>query len=331
MRLSRRISRQRNVRFTTAAIFIGTGGLSALAVGILGPDAHRLLWVGGLAVVTGLVICCIPTDRMDDRWFHLLPVVVALEISLASMSLAPNGAAIIGLFAFTGPAIAFMIETPRAIAAHIAFATAALVAPIVLVETNDVTVVATLCMIPITWGLGLFVALVWQHAEDQSDLLEQLVRQDPLTGVGNRRLLYERLDDELARHARSGREFALVVMDLNGFKQVNDELGHGAGDALLQAAAHAIESAVRERDTVARQGGDEFCVLAPDAGRADAEELVARIRDAFAAIDAPGRPLGAAIGFSVFPGDAVGVDRLVEIADTRQRADKPAEHRRAAA
>lgn len=331
MRLSRRISRQRNVRYTTASIFVGTGGLSTIASAILGPSARGILWVGALAVVTGIVICFIPTDRMDGRWFHLLPVVVVVEIALASMSIAPNGAAIIGLFAFTGPAIAFMIETPRAIAGHIAFATAALVAPLLLVETNAVTVTATLCMLPITWGLGLFVALVWKHAEDQSDLLEQLARQDPLTGVGNRRLLGERLEYELDRHRRTGRELALVVMDLNGFKQVNDELGHGAGDRVLEQAAAALRAVVRGQDTVARQGGDEFCVLAPETGRADAEELVGRIRAAFAGIDAGGAPLTTAVGFSVFPGDALGGEDLQRIADDRQRADKPRARGRALA
>lgn len=330
MRLSRRISRQRNVRYTTASIFIGTGGLSTIAFVILGESARGILWVGALAVVTGLAICFVPTDRMDGRWFHLLPVVVVAEISIASMSIAPNGAAIVGLFAFTGPAIAFMIETPRAIAAHIAFATGGLMAPLVVVETSPVTVTATLCMLPITWGLGLFVALVWKHAEDQSELLEQLARQDPLTGLGNRRLFEERLAYELPRHQEAGRELVLLVMDLNGFKRVNDEFGHGAGDLVLQEAATALRAAVHEQDTVARQGGDEFCVLAPEAGGADAEELVRRIRAALAQVDAGGVPLQTAVGYAVFPADAVDGEDLMRIADDRQRDDKPVVSRRRA-
>lgn len=327
MRLSRRISRQRSVRYATAAIFIGAGGLSAIAALILGDRAGQILWVGALAVVTGAIICLVPTDRMHERCFHLLPVIVVVEISLASMAIAPNGAAVIGLFAFAGPAIAFIIETPRAIAAHIAFATAVLLAPLVLVETNVVTVTATLCMIPVTWGLGLLVALVWTHAEDQSDLLERLARQDPLTGAGNRRLLEERLDVELSRHRLTGRELALIVMDLNGFKRVNDELGHGAGDRLLEQVAVALRAVVREQDTIARQGGDEFCVLAPGAGRADADELVGRIRAALAQIDAGGAPLRTAVGYAIFPHDALVVDDLMRIADDRQREDKPADAR----
>lgn len=320
MRLSRRISRQRNIRYTTAAIFIGTGGLSAIAWLILGDIG--IMAVGGLAIVTGTVICFIPTDRMDDRLFHALPPVIVIEISLASMSLAPNGAAIIGLFAFTGPAIAFMIERPRAIAAHIAFATVGLLAPLVLVETNAVTITATLCMIPITWGLGLFVAIVWVHAEDQAQQLEQLARQDPLTGIGNRRMFDERLEYELTRHERGERELALLVLDLNGFKAINDVLGHGAGDELLQGAAAALGAAVRSQDTIARQGGDEFCVLAPEASAAEAAEIAAHIRAALARVDAGGRPLEAAIGYAIYPADARDADELVEIADARQRADK---------
>lgn len=321
MRLSRRISRQRNVRYTTAAIFISTGGLSAFAWLILGDPG--ILWVGGLAVATGIALAFVPTDRIPDWLFHALPPIIVVEISLASMSLAPNGAAIIGLFAFVGPAIAFMIETPRAIIAHITFATIGLVAPLVLVETDSVTVVGTLCMIPITWGLGIFVMLVWQHAEDASAQLEQLARLDPLTEIGNRRLLDERLDYELTRHERSGRELALIVLDLNGFKQINDVLGHGVGDLLLRDTAAALSGAVRTQDTVARQGGDEFCVLAPEAGRLEAEEIVAHIRGALAAVDAGGKPLRAAIGYAVFPTDAGKGADLHEVADARQRADKP--------
>lgn len=320
MRLSRRISRQRNVRYTTASIFIGTGFLSTFAWVVLGHTG--ILWVGSLAVLTGIGILFVPTDRMDDRWFHALPVIVVVEISLASMSLAPDGAAIIGLFAFAGPAIAFMIETPRAIVAHIAFATLALLAPLVLVETSAVTVVASLCMIPITWGLGIFVMLVWQHAEDGAQQLELLARRDPLTGIGNRRVFEERLDYEMTRHERSGRELALIVLDLNGFKTINDELGHSAGDAVLQGAAAALGAAVRSQDTVARQGGDEFCVLAPEAGPLEAAEIVAHIRGALASVDAAGRPLEAAIGYAVYPGDARDTEDLVELADARQRADK---------
>lgn len=320
MRLSRRISRQRNVRYTTAAIFIGTGGLALVAHLVLGTTP--ILWVGGLAVLSGLLITQVPTDTMPGWVFHLLPVIVVTEISLASMSLAPDGAVIVGLFAFAGPAIAFMIETPRAIAAHIAFATLALLAPLVLVETNAVTVLATLLMVPITWGLGVFVMLVWQHAEDQSRELEGLARRDPLTGIGNRRVFEEVLDYEFTRHERSGRELALIVLDLNGFKQINDDLGHSAGDVLLQDAAAALSAAIRGQDTAARQGGDEFSVLAPEAGAREAAEIVAHIRGALASVDAGGKPLEAAIGYAIYPTDARGAADLIEIADERQRADK---------
>ncbi|MBJ7328485.1 MAG: GGDEF domain-containing protein [Solirubrobacteraceae bacterium] len=320
MRVSRRISRQRNVRFATAAIFIAVGGASAIAWHVF--DTWMIGAMGAIAVITGLVIAAIPTDRMHDRWFHLLPPVIALEVSLAAVSLSPNGGAVVGLFAFTGPAIAFVIDKKPWAAAHLLFATAVLLAPLAFVDFSDVTLIGTLLMVPITWGLGAFVMLVWEHAEDQAQQLEQLVRSDPLTGIGNRRLLDERLEYELRRHERGDHELALIVMDLNRFKEVNDTLGHAAGDDVLREAADRLVSAVRAQDTVVRQGGDEFCVLAPECGSRDAAEIVRHIRAELRTIDAAGQPLEVAVGYATYPRDARDAEALTEIADTRQRADK---------
>ena len=81
------------------------------------------------------------------------------------------------------------------------------------------------------------------------------------------RLLRERLAYEIARHERHRRPLAVIVLDLDGFKSVNDRFGHAAGDEVLCALAEALTHTVREQDTIVRQGGDEFCVLAPETGR----------------------------------------------------------------
>ena len=104
-----------------------------------------------------------------------------------------------------------------------------------------------------------------QRRVDQRQLgLKLLSQQDALTGLGNRRLLHERLDYEITRHRRHSRRFTLLALDLDGFKQVNDRFGHPAGDEILREVARALERAVRDQDTVVRVGGDEFCVLAPE-------------------------------------------------------------------
>jgi PleD family two-component response regulator len=91
--------------------------------------------------------------------------------------------------------------------------------------------------------------------------LAYLAQYDPLTGLANRALYHDRLEQALARAARSGDMIALMFVDLDRFKAVNDTLGHSGGDALLQEVARRIEGRVRDSDTVARLGGDEFAII----------------------------------------------------------------------
>ena len=120
---------------------------------------------------------------------------------------------------------------------------------------------------------------------------------------------------------RSARPFALLYLDLDRFKPVNDALGHAAGDELLQAVAARIRRQVRESDTVARVGGDEFTVILPDiAGREEAETVAGKI---IAALAAPFRlgsekqsvDIGTSIGIAVYPADGQTADALVKAAD----------------
>lgn len=110
-------------------------------------------------------------------------------------------------------------------------------------------------------------------------LTERAVR-DPLTGLANRTLLEERLRTSLARDARSGESTGLLFLDLDGFKEVNDEHGHAVGDAVLRAVAERLSAAVRPSDTVARLGGDEFVILVESATDTALDALVDRLRGA---------------------------------------------------
>jgi diguanylate cyclase (GGDEF)-like protein len=116
---------------------------------------------------------------------------------------------------------------------------------------------------------------------DANAKLETLSQRDPLTTLYNRRHLMERLEGELAR-VRRGQTLTVVMIDLDGFKRVNDSHGHIAGDALLQALAQALASATRTTDVLGRYGGDEFVVLLPgttgEAARTAAQRLVDAVR-----------------------------------------------------
>ncbi len=109
----------------------------------------------------------------------------------------------------------------------------------------------------------------------QQELLEYLALHDPLTSLPNRTLLMDRLDHAIAASKRSGTRLALLILDLDRFKEINDTLGHGVGDSLLVAVGKTLGSPLRESDTVARLGGDEFAVLLPSVSGVDQARLIA--------------------------------------------------------
>ncbi|HUA04084.1 MAG TPA: GGDEF domain-containing protein [Solirubrobacteraceae bacterium] len=153
--------------------------------------------------------------------------------------------------------------------------------------------------------------------EHERDALRSSAFSDPLTGVANRRSLLERIDYEIARHVRSRRSFILLMLDLDGFKLLNDRFGHPAGDDLLCDVAAALSRVIRDQDTLARVGGDEFCVLAPETDGAGAERLTARVETAVARVVAGMDALGASVGAAVFPDDGKTAPALLEAADQR--------------
>jgi diguanylate cyclase (GGDEF)-like protein len=131
--------------------------------------------------------------------------------------------------------------------------------------------------------------------------LEELSQLDPLTNLYNRRHLFSRLEAELAR-VRRGHPLALVMLDLDGFKKVNDSLGHQRGDELLKDIADAVRGTTRETDVAGRYGGDEFLVVLPDTdveqARLVAERLASSVREAGRRFD-PAHPVTASIGIAV--------------------------------
>jgi diguanylate cyclase (GGDEF)-like protein len=168
--------------------------------------------------------------------------------------------------------------------------------------------------------------LVREQLEADRAALRDLARLDPLTGLLNRRALDDRLGYEVARHKRHGRSFALVMLDLDGFKAINERFGHGGGDELLRDVGRALRRAVREQDTVARLGGDVFCVLAPETSDEEAEHLVARLREAVGGATVGFEGLSGSVGSAIFPGDRASAPAIMTAADAAQAGDK--RHRR---
>ena len=145
-------------------------------------------------------------------------------------------------------------------------------------------------------------------------------QHDVLTGLPNRMLLNDRIGQAIALSHRHGKNVAVLFLDLDGFKHVNDSLGHSIGDKLLQSVAKRLEDCVRASDTVSRQGGDEFVVLLSEVQQAEDVAISARrILEAVAAahpIDAHNLHVTTSIGMSVYPDDGADAETLIKNADT---------------
>ena len=165
----------------------------------------------------------------------------------------------------------------------------------------------------------LEVRLLHDDAKNHAKILESLALQDPLTGLANRRLLPERVWMAIAHARRNKSAMAVLYLDLDGFKTVNDTLGHAAGDLLLKMVAGRLVDAVREEDTVARLGGDEFMIaLWHVIGFDDTAKVAAKVIDAVSKpydIDGHAVTVTASVGASVYPAHGEDADALMKTAD----------------
>ncbi|MGQ0731870.1 diguanylate cyclase domain-containing protein [Acidovorax sp.] len=164
------------------------------------------------------------------------------------------------------------------------------------------------------------------------DAMAHLAHHDALTGLPNRRMFEQRLAQVLELSRRSGRSCALLFVDLDDFKAINDTRGHAVGDLVLQAVARTIVGAVRQVDTVARLAGDEFTVLCENVDSEEAAlQIVTKLQHAFEPpLDIDGEPLAvrASIGLSLFPRDAQDARTLMASADAAMYRIKQSHKRR---
>jgi diguanylate cyclase (GGDEF)-like protein/PAS domain S-box-containing protein len=179
-------------------------------------------------------------------------------------------------------------------------------------------------------NIGSHIILLAMEDITERKRLEEIIKHqahhDTLTGLPNRLLFMDFLALELAQARRNGKKLALLFLDLNGFKQVNDTLGHSYGDCLLQEVAKRLKACIRESDTVARLGGDEFTVMMPDLSQTDDLSIVlGKIRGVFETpfmLDDSAISSTTSIGVCMFPNDGESAEELMKKADTAMYAAK---------
>lgn len=305
-------------------------GLSFLSVPLLtvplylalnGQDAATLAPLWAMTALVGVVVVAVPADRAPTWWIPGLAVVATILCTWGSIVTREFAAAGLWPYLIVAAMIALVIDDLRLLGALTALLCGGMVIGLVFGDVDDPTRAATVVAIPVLTGVTAVIAALRRRERAYADRLRGLASTDALTRIGNRRRLDERLDYEIRRHRRSGRQLGLFIIDLDTFKAVNDEVGHVAGDELLREVAAALVGAVRASDTVARFGGDEFAVLAPDLDDGT-RRLADAIAEALATVRAAGRPLTASVGWAQFPDDALDAEGLLAAADARERSAK---------
>ncbi|MBW2630863.1 MAG: diguanylate cyclase [Deltaproteobacteria bacterium] len=175
-------------------------------------------------------------------------------------------------------------------------------------------------------GLGIFIKILvdnlrerTRQPEESNEKLKQSAFQDELTGVPNRRLFYLQLKNTMNLARRNDQRFALLYLDLDDFKEVNDKMGHAAGDILLKKAARRMSGCLRKSDILARMEGDEFAVILPEAK--EERDIMTVVQKILGAIDSGFKiherivSVGVSIGASVFRCDATDIEELIRQAD----------------
>ncbi|MEI9981579.1 MAG: GGDEF domain-containing protein [Edaphobacter sp.] len=170
------------------------------------------------------------------------------------------------------------------------------------------------------------IGMILVMLEEQVSSNEWLALHDELTGLPNRRLFADRLSAAIERADRMRGRLALVILDLNGFKSINDTLGHQAGDQVLREVANHLRRSVREADTVARLGGDEFILVASDLGVDQTmDQFMEAVRTALeepVLVEGQTMVVSASLGMAVYPDDAEDSITLLRVADQRMYALK---------
>jgi diguanylate cyclase (GGDEF)-like protein len=296
----------------SAAALYGLGAvLLGLAAAFEDPDSGvAIADLAGLALAIGLFLLWLERRGRASPGVVFAAELGAIGIVAALVALTGEAQSPYPAFYLLGVLHAAVFQPrPRFVVAG-ALAVAALLAPLVY-DSSDAESLAPYAFPALLAAIVLacMVHVAIEHLRREGRTLTvreaealRIAELDDLTGIGNYRRFWRALQSEAARARRHDQPFSLIVLDLDGFKEINDELGHQAGDEALRRVARALEGELRAEDVLCRQGGDEFAVIAVAAGSGEARELSRRIVDAVTLAAGRGlsHPLSASAGWATF-------------------------------
>lgn len=285
--------------YYAAAALLFASGVAALMPDALRPVAERNLYVAGafvLAIALGVLGHFAQQDYGPDCVFFIIFLMAGIQY-WRNFPRRTTGA-----LTAVGGLVAWALVFPVAVSLQIWKPQ--------LVIQNSVWNIPKYIV-----AIGILLTLL----EEQIDRTEHLALHDPLTSLPNRRLLEDRLTKAIERAERNEVRVAVLLIDLDGFKQINDTYGHAVGDEVLRVVATRLQMRVRKADTIARAGGDEFLVVVSDllqahGARVLANKLMADLNEPILMGDVSLRPC-ASIGVAIYPDDAQTAESLCAMAD----------------
>jgi diguanylate cyclase (GGDEF)-like protein len=279
--------------------------------------------VSAVGLLIGLILLNGPWQWLDQRWLAAVPVLAVIQIGL---EVAAGTDELSWLYLLVAIYVALVFPHLPELALFLGLIVGALLLPIAYdAGPTEETAIWALTVGPAAAFTGVAVARLTIGLHTSREAYRKLSAVDGLTGVGNYRALIQRLDHEVSRHSRRHRSFALLSLDLDGFKGINETQGHLLGDTVLAIVGNLIEAQVRSEDGVYRQGGDEFSVVAPETGPVEANLLVRRIGASLEGVTSGPVRVSATIGSAVFPRDGTEVGQLLDAADRDLRSQKVAQ------
>jgi len=299
------------------------GGASVVTLlGLVLPHEAAVDVPGLVAVVAGsallALVLVVAGGRLNQVGYS---VVIALGTLLVSVAVVSNGERSGGpagydeLYYLWVVFYAAYYLRRRSLALQVALIAVAYGITLALIDPGPIATSRWLTVIGLVTGGAVVVRLLTEHVEQLLADLDTAARTDRLTGLGNRRALEEDFRREAARAERTGEPIALVLIDLNRFKDINDLYGHAAGDRALVGVAERMRLVLRASDVAARIGGDEFLLLLPNADVASATAIALRLTTAAASREDGATPVGLSFGVAACEDGVESLDDLMRRAD----------------